>query len=317
MRNHYQITISDYRGARHFTLNQVMRRGLLIFACALGLVMLTGTIMISLLNNRVGKLSAELVELEAEREQVEVERRALAATRDQLEADVQDKTTALQVLSDELENIEILIGLQAAPERALAQRVDTASQTAFEKRLMLNSIPSGFPLESERVTSSFGMRQHPVYNQEAMHGGIDFGTPVGTPVYATADGIVEWAAHHQSSGYGKMIRVIHNYGFSTVYGHLSDFAVTSGNYVRRGDLLGYSGNTGVSTGPHLHYEVRHLNRRLDPATFLRWSISEYDILFANEDRVEWESLVEIIRSKAQAAERPSLLPVQSWSATLP
>jgi len=317
MRNHYQITISDYRGARHFTLNQLMRRGLLTLASVLAVVMVSGTIVISMLSGRVGKLNSELVELEAERDQVEVERRALAQARDQLEADVQDRSLALQLLSDELENIEILIGLQAEPEKALAQRVDTASQTAFEKRLMLNSIPSGYPLDSDRVTSSYGMRQHPVYNREAMHGGIDFGTPVGTPVYATADGVVEWAAHHQSSGYGKMVRIIHNYGFSTVYGHLEDFEVASGNYVRRGDLLGYSGNTGVSTGPHLHYEVRHLNRRLDPATFLRWSISEYDILFANEDRVEWESLVEIIRSKAQAAERPSLLPVQSWSATLP
>ncbi|MFW5815658.1 MAG: M23 family metallopeptidase, partial [Wenzhouxiangella sp.] len=93
--------------------------------------------------------------------------------------------------------------------------------------------------------------------------------------------------------------------------------VKPGNFIRRGDLIGYSGNTGVSTGPHLHYEVRHLNRRLDPDTFLRWSISDYDILFANEDRIEWESLVEIIRSKARTVERPSSLPVQNWSATLP
>ncbi len=224
---------------------------------------------------------------------------------------------ALLTLGDELENIEILIGLRAEPERPLAQRVDTASQTAFEKRLMLNSVPSGFPLDSERVTSQFGMRRHPIEGHMALHGGIDFSAPRGTPIHATADGVVEWAAHHDSSGMGKMIRLIHNYGFSTVYGHLDGIEVKPGNYVRRGDLIGYSGNTGASTGPHLHYEVRHLNRRLDPATFLRWSISEYDILFANEDRVEWESLVEIIRSKARATERPSLLPVQSWSATLP
>lgn len=317
MRNHYQITISDYRGARHFTLNQLMRRGLLAFGAVLATLLVTGTIVISVLNGKVNTLNDELTALETDRDQVALEREALARSRDQLEADVQDKALALQALSDELENIEILIGLQAEPDRPLAQRVDTASQTAFEKRLMLNSIPSGFPLDSRRITSSYGMRTHPVYDREAMHGGIDFGTPVGTPVYATADGVVEWAAYHQSSGYGKMVRVIHNYGFSTVYGHLDRIEVNSGNYVRRGDLLGYSGNTGISTGPHLHYEVRHLNRRLDPSTFLRWSITEYDSLFANEDRVEWESLVEIIRSKAQAAERPSLLPVQSWSATLP
>ncbi len=317
MRNHYQITISDYRGARHFTLNQLMRRSLVALGTALAAILVTGTIIISVLSARVADLDEELVGLEAERNEVEAERASLAQARNQLKVEVDEKSLALQSLSDELENIEILIGLQAEPEIPLAQRVDTASQTAFEKRLMLSSIPSGFPLDSRRVTSSYGMRQHPVHNREAMHGGIDFGAPVGTPVYATADGVVEWAAYHRSSGYGKMVRLIHNYGFSTVYGHLDQIEVASGNYVRRGDLLGYSGNTGISTGPHLHYEVRHLNRRLDPATFLRWSISEYDSLFANEDRVEWESLVEIIRSKAQAAERPSLPPVQSWSATLP
>lgn len=317
MRHHYQITISDYRGARHFTLNQLMRRGLLIALTVLAVLLVGGSMFIHALTGRVGSLGDELAGLRAERAQVEQERRTLAAERDRLEDEVAEKAMALLTLGDELENIEILIGLRAEPERPLAQRVDTASQTAFEKRLMLNSVPSGFPLDSERVTSQFGMRRHPIEGHMALHGGIDFSAPRGTPIHATADGVVEWAAHHDSSGMGKMIRLIHNYGFSTVYGHLDGIEVKPGNYVRRGDLIGYSGNTGASTGPHLHYEVRHLNRRLDPATFLRWSISEYDILFANEDRVEWESLVEIIRSKARATERPSLLPVQSWSATLP
>lgn len=317
MRHHYQITISDYRGARHFTLNQLMRRGLLIALTVLAVLLVGGSMFIHALTGRVGSLGDELAGLRAERAQVEQERRTLAAERDRLEDEVAEKAMALLTLGDELENIEILIGLRAEPERPLAQRVDTASQTAFEKRLMLNSVPSGFPLDSERVTSQFGMRRHPIEGHMALHGGIDFSAPRGTPIHATADGVVEWAAHHDSSGMGKMIRLIHNYGFSTVYGHLDGIEVKPGNYVRRGDLIGYSGNTGASTGPHLHYEVRHLNRRLDPATFLRWSISEYDILFANEDRVEWESLVEIIRSKARATERPSSLPVQSWSATLP
>ncbi|MFP4209160.1 MAG: peptidoglycan DD-metalloendopeptidase family protein [Wenzhouxiangella sp.] len=317
MRNHYQITITDYRGARHFTLNQLMRRSLLVAAGVLGILLVTGSILLHVLTGRVGNLNAELSELAAERSRIETERQSLVDERDQLEAQVEDRSRALLALSDELENIEILIGVRAEPERPLAQRVDTASQTAFEKRLMLNSIPSGFPLDSERITSGFGMRRHPIQDRMAMHGGIDFSAPLGTPIHATADGVVEWAAFHESSGLGKMVRLIHNYGFSTVYGHLDKIEVAPGNYVQRGDLIGYSGNTGASTGPHLHYEVRHLNRRLDPDTFLRWSISEYDILFANEERVEWESLVEIIRSKAKAAERPSLLPVQSWSATLP
>ena len=317
MRNRYLITVTDYRGARHFTLNQLVHRSLLGIAAALAVTLVGGFILIHLLNAKVTDLKGELAALDAERQTVLAEREALARERTALEADVEDKTLALMALGDELENIEILIGLRTEPERPLAQRVDTASQTACEKRLMLNSVPSGYPVESEQITSPFGMRRHPIEERMAKHGGVDLRAPRGTPIHATADGVVEWAAKHRSSGLGKMVRLIHNYGFSTVYGHLDEIAVSPGSYVQRGDLIGYSGNTGASTAPHLHYEVRHLNRRLDPAPFMRWSLSEYDILFAKENRVEWESLVEIIRSTARTTERPSLPPVQSWSATLP
>ncbi len=317
MRNRYQITVTDYRGARHFTLNQIMRRGLLGAAGALVLVLIGGSLLIHSLSTRVSGLSDELALLESDRNAVLSERAKLAQERDRLEGEVEEKTHALMALSDEIENIEILIGLRDKPERTLAQRVDTASQTAFEKRLMLNSIPSGFPVESRQITSPFGMRRHPIEERMAKHGGVDLRAPRGTPIYATADGVVEWAAKHRSSGLGKMVRLIHNYGFSTVYGHMDDIVVSAGEYVQRGDLIGYSGNTGASTAPHLHYEVRHLNRRLDPDPFMRWSMSEYDILFVKENRVEWESLVEVIRNTARATERPSLPAVQSWSATLP
>lgn len=317
MRNRYQITVTSYRGARHFTLNQLMRRGLLGAASLLVLLFVGGSLLIHSLSTRVGHLSDELALLESERNAVQHERSALVEERNRLEVEVENKSHALMALGDELENIEILIGLRDRPQRSLAQRVDTASQTAFEKRLMLNSIPSGYPVESRQVTSPFGMRRHPIEERMAKHGGVDLRAPRGTPIHATADGIVEWAAKHRSSGLGKMVRLVHNYGFSTVYGHMDEIAVSPGAYVQRGELIGYSGNTGASTAPHLHYEVRHLNQRLDPAPFLRWSMADYDILFVKENRVEWESLVEVVRNTARATERPSLPPVQSWSATLP
>lgn len=317
MRNRYQITISNYRGARHFTLNQLMRRMLLGSAGILALAIVAGAVVIHVLSSKVSGLSAELVALQAQRDEVLTERTLLATERARLESEVEAKAVALMALGDEVENIEILIGLRSEPERSLAQRIDTASQTAHEKHLMLHSIPSGYPVSSERITSPFGMRRHPIEERMALHGGVDLRAPRGTPVYATADGVVEWAAKHHGSGLGKMVRLIHNYGFSTVYGHLDEVKTRPGTYVQRGDLLGYSGNTGASTAPHLHYEVRHLNRRLDPQPFLLWSINDYDILFANEERVEWESLVEIIRRTAATPQRPSLLQGPAWSASLP
>ncbi|TVQ28443.1 MAG: M23 family peptidase [Wenzhouxiangella sp.] len=317
MRHRYLITITDYRGARHFTLSQLMRRMLAVVLGATVLVFLSGSLLIHGLSQRVGSLNAEVAKIQALHGSIRAQNERLLAEREQLQSEVETKTASLEILSDEMEHIEILIGLRAEPERSLAQRVDTASQTAFEKRLMLDSIPSGFPVESERITSPFGMRRHPIQQRMAMHGGVDLRAPRGTPIHATADGVVEWASKHHNSGLGNMVKLVHNYGFSTIYGHLDQIEVQVGTYIKRGQLLGYAGSSGAATAPHLHYEVRHLNRRLDPAPFMRWSMDDYDLLFTKENRVEWESLVEVIRRTANAPERPSLLQAQSWSATLP
>ncbi len=317
MRHRYQITVTDFRGARHFSLSQIMRRALLGTVGIVALALLGGGLAIHALNGKLSSLNAELAILEAQRATVLAERTALQGEQRTLKSDMEEKSLALMALGDELEHIELLIGLRPEPERPLAQRVNTASQTAFEKRVMLRSIPSGWPVSSEQVTSGFGMRRHPITERMAMHGGVDLRAPRGTPIYATADGVVEWAAKQDNSGIGKVVRLVHNFGFTTLYGHLDSMEVRSGQFVQRGDLLGYSGNTGAATAPHLHYEVRHLNRRLDPAPFLRWSMDDYDILFAKEEHVEWESLVEVIRRTARAPERPSSLQGQTWSATLP
>jgi len=317
MRQRYLVTITDYRGARHFTLSQLVRRVIAGAAISLAVILVGGGGAIWLLAGKVGTLSGQVSGLAAEKEAVRVEKDRLEEQRRQLEAEVRQRSRELTALGTELERIEALVGLEQPGDRPLVQRVNTAAQTAFEKRLMLRSIPSGFPLESGRVTSRFGMRMHPIHEREAMHGGVDLRASRGTPVYATADGVVEWAAPHESSGLGRMVKLVHNYGFSTIYGHLDEIEVEAGSYVKRGDLLGHSGNTGASAAPHLHYEVRYLQRRLDPSPFLRWSLEDYDVLFSEEERVQWESLTEVVRTAANAPERPSLQQVQSLSATSP
>jgi murein DD-endopeptidase MepM/ murein hydrolase activator NlpD len=317
MRHQYHITISDYRGSKHFTLDQLVKRVVAGAAVGLGVVMVAGAAAILLLSGQVSRLDSEVEALAAEKAVIATEKRQLAEQRRTLQAEVAQRSRELAVLGGEIQRIETLVGLDATDQQPLAQRVDTAAQTAFEKRLMLRSIPSGFPVDSGRVTSGFGMRQHPIHDREALHGGVDLRARRGTPIYATADGVVEWAAPHESSGLGNMVKIQHNYGFSTIFGHLDDIEVRSGRYVKRGELLGYSGNTGQSAAPHLHYEVRYLQRRLDPSPFLRWSLEEYDVLFSEEDRVQWESLTEVVRTAANLPERPSLQQVQSLSATLP
>lgn len=129
------------------------------------------------------------------------------------------------------------------------------------------SIPSVKPVTNVTVNSGFGVRSDPFRGGRAMHAGVDIPGPIGTPIYATADGIVGrsgWV-----SGYGKLIEIEHGRGIQTRYGHLSNWAVTAGTRVKRGQLVGYMGSTGRSTGSHLHYEVRIDGRAVNPVPFLR------------------------------------------------
>lgn len=127
------------------------------------------------------------------------------------------------------------------------------------------------PVSMARVTSSFGMRFHPLLGFTRMHKGIDIGTPWGTPVHAPADGTIVYAG--RAGGYGNLIKMAHGGNIVTCYGHLSRFATRAGQHVARGEVIGYSGNSGMSTGPHLHWEVLRGGVAVNPRGFSFSSIA--------------------------------------------
>jgi murein DD-endopeptidase MepM/ murein hydrolase activator NlpD len=118
------------------------------------------------------------------------------------------------------------------------------------------------PVELARISSGFGMRFHPVLGYSRMHQGVDFAAPTGTPIYAVTDGVVRYAGWH--GGHGNFVKLQHSGGMGTGYGHMSRIAVRSGERVRRGEVIGYVGSTGLSTGPHLHYEVYRNGETVNP-----------------------------------------------------
>lgn len=128
------------------------------------------------------------------------------------------------------------------------------------------SVPSRMPLNGAKLTSDFGMRTHPVLGGRRNHKGIDLGAPTGTPVYATADGIVDRAEWFSS--YGLFVGIDHGAGLETRYAHMSRLAVADGEWVNKGDIIGYVGSTGRSTGPHLHYEVRIEGIAVNPIPYM-------------------------------------------------
>jgi len=136
------------------------------------------------------------------------------------------------------------------------------------------------------MASGFGWRSDPFTKARKMHRGMDFTAPKGTPIYASGDGKIT-RVDNNSSGYGKHIRIDHGYGYLTLYGHLSKYNVKKGQKVKRGDLIGFVGNTGRSEAPHLHYEVWKDKERINPINFYYGSLSakefESMLKFANQE----------------------------------
>lgn len=140
-----------------------------------------------------------------------------------------------------------------------------------EHNALLAATPKGWPLDDEGkgyISSAFGFRKDPVTNQQAFHEGLDIGVWYGTSVLATADGEVIYAGW--KNGYGRLVIIEHGFGYQTRYAHNSKLVVKTGQKVKRGDLVAYSGNSGKSTGPHLHYEVRVNGVPKNPRDFYKY-----------------------------------------------
>jgi murein DD-endopeptidase MepM/ murein hydrolase activator NlpD len=142
----------------------------------------------------------------------------------------------------------------------------------------LASIPAIQPISNKNlkhVASGFGYRIDPIYKTPKMHTGLDFAAPVGTPVYATADGVVR-ATTYERDGYGRHVIIHHGYGYQTLYAHLVRIKARPGEKVKRGQVIGWVGSTGKSTAPHCHYEVIRNNQKVDPVHFFFNDLSAAD-----------------------------------------
>ncbi len=161
------------------------------------------------------------------------------------------------------------------------QEREPARATKGEGRSIIASLPSIRPIVGQ-ITSAFGMRMHPVLKRPIFHAGTDFSAPVGTRVLVTADGIVTSSGF--DGGYGKKVVVDHGFGYQTIYAHLSKAVVRQGQRVHRGDIIAFSGNTGRSTGPHLHYEVRKDNVVVNPTAYFEEGPSN-DSFMTRQDKM--------------------------------
>ncbi len=177
--------------------------------------------------------------------------------------------------------------VQSLPENELIHAIDTtisklkarieAQKKSYEevtklianKEQLLASTPAIQPVSDKdlnRIASGFGYRIDPVYKTIKLHAGLDFAAPQGTPIYATADGTISISGFSEG-GYGNHVVINHGYGYETLYGHMLKVKARAGQHIKRGEIIGYVGSTGKSTGPHCHYEVHKNGQKLDPVYF--------------------------------------------------
>jgi len=171
--------------------------------------------------------------------------------------------------------------------------LDEIQALAEKKEELLAAIPTIQPIKKEdlkRMASGYGWRTDPFTKKRRKHYGMDFSAKTGTPVYATGDGIVK-RADNRSSGYGRHIRIDHGFGYVSLYAHLSKYNVKRGQKVKRGEIIGYVGNTGRSVAPHLHYEIFKDKNKINPLNFYIDNLSpaEFDAI-VNQASEENQSL---------------------------
>ena len=186
----------------------------------------------------------------------------------------EDAAAALRTANSTLERLELQADQQARSFREI--------QTAFEEnRERMNHLPAIRPINGI-LLSGFGVRVHPVYNRQRMHDGVDFRANIGTEIYATGDAVVRSAG--RKGTYGNLLILDHDFGYETRYAHLSGFAegIRSGKKVKRGDLIGYTGNTGLTRGPHLHYEILKDGVPVDPLNYMFADITPEEYLMFRE-----------------------------------
>jgi len=205
-----------------------------------------------------------------------------------------NRYSELEKLSNSKLIVETTKKLDELSKKAYIQSrsFDEISELAKNKEKLLKSIPAIMPIRDKdltRVASSFGMRIHPFYKVLKMHTGMDFTAPTGTKIFATGDGVVVKTRYAQR-GYGNHIVIDHGFGYSTLYAHMSKFAVRVGQRVKRGTVIGYVGNTGTSVAPHLHYEVRKDGKPVNPIHYY----------FNDLTPEQYEKMVEIASQPAQS-----------------
>lgn len=292
MENSFYFSFSTHRRSYSLRLN---RRKTQWTAMIIVVVLIALIVSLKLLVNVNSKQSESMFSLLGNVKTLQSNNESLFQANLSLSADVGQSNELFEAVDARIGLLEQLVSETDQEAEQLHNpdyfsRIELASLSYKHRLNMLNWLPNGKPLDYHRISSSYGKRLHPISLRRSKHRGIDLSARNGTPVYAPADGFFEYTRKNHNEGYGNMIRITHGLGFMTLYAHLKTLKVKNGQFVKKGQLIALSGNSGASTAPHLHYEIRFLNKSLDPKPFMNWHIGDFDSIFHIVKDVPWDYL---------------------------
>ncbi|MCE3047085.1 M23 family metallopeptidase [Helicobacter kayseriensis] len=284
MRDKILISIVDEKGSRQFNLHRLAKKIILYLVLSLVVLIVGGFFLMTFLMEQVK-------EIDAIKEQNIDRYRAMFVQNQSLKKQINQKSSELIEVGKRVEDLEEIIDYSKNKDVPITQEINLSGVDAKDQFFLLQIIPNGHPIKKFEKITPIKERLHPLKKKYGVNSGIDYLVASGTPVFATADGIVELVQKRASiKGYGKFAKITHAYGFSSLYGHLSEVLVNKGDFVKKGQLIGYSGRSGMSQGERLCYEVRFLGSPQDALAFAYWDSEHFESIFKKEGSIDWNRL---------------------------
>lgn len=287
MKNKIVLTISDYEKTKSYSLSKLAVKLIFLTLFILFFIALASIFYVFQLQDEINSL---MEDKQKYINSLALKDEKLFDLSKNYSDYMEKKSEDTEILLSKLEELKSINDYENSTLKDEINQNILASFRVDKRNYSLQNIPSGTPLKNFKISSTFGFRKDPINYSTQFHKGLDF-TSQDKNIYATANGIVEFSQSNDVGQYGKIIKIGHSFGFKSAYAHLSQVLVNEGDFVKKGDVIGIIGDSGRSTGTHLHYEVSYLNKNLDPINFVKWDINSYNEIFKNERRVGWEKLI--------------------------
>ncbi|SHO80640.1 Membrane proteins related to metalloendopeptidases [hydrothermal vent metagenome] len=312
-RNKHIITIHDKNGIRQVTVGYFAKRLFLLVISIIIIIIFISFLYTKYLEDSFIELQSIHKNTEIEITKLKLQQKNIIKYNNELKSIIITKEkqknnlqNTISSLGEELENTKNILGINDDGFK-INSKIDYSKLSISEKEVIMHNIPNGKPVSIIKRSSGFGWRIHPILHRRVFHRGLDISVSIGTKVMATANGIIEKVRYNKHKGYGNLLIIKHSYGFRSAYAHLNSIDVKVGDYVLKGQVVARSGNTGRSTGPHLHYEVRYLDKILNPNLFIKWNLNNFTNTIKKENRVQWHSVIKATKTTIHTVQQALLL----------